>query len=97
MEIILNWLITFTAVYLGCFLNRQRGGTVEVENPKMIFNKNATNGNAEFLEPLTEEQYEKIMDEESGRGELTRKIIKNMPWNFRRQKFLSSDSSTSTK
>lgn len=90
----LGWIILgFILVELSGWLERRRAIPKEDrKNIRQAIRSVLPQEKAEYLPPMTEEEYEAHMDAESEHGELVKGVLSKLPWNSKPPNSPSSDS-----
>lgn len=96
---VLDALFTGLAVFLALELHYKVKQVREVSGGKVTFEGMTkpmadliSDQKTEFLPPMDDEEYEKHMFEQSGRGELVRTVLSRLPWISKVKNSQSSDS-----
>jgi hypothetical protein len=96
MEMILGALLNGLAVFIALRLNKTIEAKIERGEPILPPFRALLQEKAEFLPPMTDEEYDAYEQKESEHGQLFKKIIAKAPWTSDRLKYPSLDSSSKT-
>ena len=99
LSAVLQAFLTGIAVFISLELHakvtevrRVNGGKLSVKMMTESFSSLMEDQKAEFLPPMTDEEYEEHMTDASGRGELIKKVLSNLSWKSKEKNSQSSDS-----
>lgn len=99
LSAIIHALFTGLAVFIALEIHGRAdrvrsvtGGGLTLKKMAQAWNGLVESEKTEFLPPMNDEEYEKHMMDESGRGELIAKVLGKLPWTSKDKNSQSSDS-----